>query len=189
MSFPSHGHRILSVVVKIHLICSGIEQGTNIPIIINLPLVFILLVIFIVFSEIYILCDISLWWWWDTYHVQVQTVWFFRQTTSKIANWVLLWQFLIPYFHLRLITPPFQRFLLNTNRINSTGFYECLCHWPLQNITHRCSEYLNWWAWWIFWALFISFRRSNDLFNHSYFYFIVVGVQVTVTRCIGWVYG
>ena len=45
-SLPSHRHRILSVVVKILLILNGIKKGTNIPIRINLPLVFILLFIF-----------------------------------------------------------------------------------------------------------------------------------------------
>ena len=54
-----HCHLYLRII-RILLIHNGTKKGTNHPIIINLPLVFILLIIFIIFSEIYIICDGSI---------------------------------------------------------------------------------------------------------------------------------
>ena len=74
MSLQSHGHRILFVIAKLLLICSGIEKGVNLPIVINLPLVLILLVIFIIFADICIICGGFIWQWWSNYYVQIQSV-------------------------------------------------------------------------------------------------------------------
>ena len=63
MSLPSHGHRFISVVIKLLLICNGIKKGTNYPIKINLPLVFILLIVFIVVLEFYLPHDGFICWW------------------------------------------------------------------------------------------------------------------------------
>ena len=173
MSLPSHGHTTLSVITKLLIICNGTKKGSNTTIIIKLPIVFVLIIIFILVAEIYLLHDVYLWQWWNTYHVQVQTVWFFRKMTIKIADWGLLWRFQIFHCHRRPIPPPL-RYLLSTNIRQCTGFSECICHQPPQNITHCGSEHLNWGGWWLVWDLLISFRRYNDLCNHSEVYFIIM---------------
>ena len=150
----------------------------------NLPLVFILLIIFIIVSEIYILRYGYIWLLWNTYHIQVQNVWTFRRTTIKIANWGLLWQFQIRHCHRRPTPTPFQIYILNTNRRQFTSYGECLCHQPLQIISHRGSEQLNWGDWWLVWDVITSFGRSDDLYNHRYVYFIVMGGQVQIDSCI-----
>ena len=61
MSLPYYGNMILFFIVKLLLICNGIEKGTNFFIIISLPLIFIILIIFITVEEIYFLRDVSLW--------------------------------------------------------------------------------------------------------------------------------
>ena len=73
--------------------------------IINILPVFILLIVFIIVVGIYLICDGCLCRWWNTYFVQVQSVWVFRQTTSKIANWVPMWKFRIFHCH-QWPTPP-----------------------------------------------------------------------------------
>ena len=70
---------------------------------------------------------------------------------------------------------PFGLCLLNANKWKYTGFGECLCHQLLWNINNRGIGHLNWGAWWQFRALFVSFGRCDDLFNHRDVYFIVMG--------------
>ena len=79
--------------------------------------------------------------------------------------------------------------IINTNIKYCTGFGECLYHWPLQNTTHRGSEQLKWRSWWLVQALLAIFGRSDDLYNHRYFYFIVMGGQCAITSLILWVHG
>ena len=65
MSLLSHVHNVPSIIFKLLIIYNGIKKGTNFPIIINLPLVFIRRIIFIIFAEIYLLCDGYLWLLWN----------------------------------------------------------------------------------------------------------------------------
>ena len=169
MSLPYYGHMILFFIVKLLLICNGIEKGTNFFIIISLPLIFIILIIFITVEEIYFLCDVSLWLLWNTYYIQLQNVCIFRQTTSKIANQGLIWKLQICHW---------QKSLLKTIRRQCTVFNKCLSHQPLQNITHHGSEHLNWGRWWLVWDLIISFGLSGILCNHKDVYFIFIWLDV-----------
>ena len=107
------------------------------------------------------------------------------------SNQGLLWQFRIFNFQRRTppLPPKFRRSLINTNRRQCNGFVECICHQPLQKITHRGSENLNWEAWCLVQDLLISFGRSGDLCNHRDFYFIFIGGLCPIARCIWWVHG
>ena len=96
---PSHRNLIISVIVKLFLICHSTKEVNRSPIIINLPLVLICHIIFVVVKEIYFICDGYLLRWWNNYNFQVQSVWMFRQVTKKITdrrppvefpNWPLL---------------------------------------------------------------------------------------------------
>ena len=105
MYLLSHGQRILYAIVKILLVCNGIEKGTNFPIRINLPLLFICSIIFVIVVEIDIIPDICyLLRWWNTYNYQVKSVWIFREKTSKIETWQPLQEFRIGYCK-RKMTP------------------------------------------------------------------------------------
>ena len=163
MSLPSHGQRILYVIIKLPLICNGIEKWTNIPIIIN-PHLYLSSSSFSsylqksIFFVMLLLGDSGTT---NMFRHKLSGFSGKRRSKSQIGDSCGNFEFVTatggqPPFKFRI-------YLLNTNIRKCTGFGEYLCHRPLQNINHRGSEHLNWRAWWMVWSLFISFGRSGDL--------------------------
>ena len=79
-----------------------------------------------------------------------------------------------------------QRYLINTNSWQYTGFSDCLFQQYLQNISYCGCEHPNWWGWWLVWALLNIFGCSDNLCNDRYVYLVVLGGQGPISRCIVW---
>ena len=184
MSLPSHGHRILSAIVKILLICNVIKKCTKFPNIINLPFVFILIVIFItvaksIFSVMVLFGDGGMP---TMFRYKVSVLSGDQQENLKWGTPIEIPNLSLPLA--AYLPTPFRIYLLNTNRIQCTWFDYFLFLWPLWKITQCGSENLNWGFWCLVWSLIIIFGRSSDLCNHMDIYFIINWFQMTLYNYI-----
>ena len=186
MYFPSHWHRIVSVVVNILLIWNGTKKGTSIPIIINLP------TCLYPPHHFYHICrNISSSWLFDG---GIPTMFRYKPSGFQVKNEQnrkLGTPAIIPNLSLTpaIKNPPHQISIINTNRRQFSVLCECLFHQKTRKITHQGNEHLNWAAWLLVWALLISFGCFDDLWNHMDVYFIVMGGQGPIAICIAWVHG